>query len=149
MEFAAALLGAWQSGRTVYLAADDLPETRRRLAPHVASFLGEWSNDPEALAAAEDSGSGAFAALDAGFPGLIVFTSGSTGDAQAIPKRLAQLAHEVETLERTFGAEIGDADIVATVSHQHIYGSALQDPLANRHEAELPLAYDRISRGAG
>ncbi len=122
VEFAAALFGAWQCGRTVYLAADDLPETRRRLAPHVIAFLGEWSHESNAVAAAEEAGSGTFAALDADFAGLTVFTSGSTGDAQAIPKRLAQLAHEVETLERTFGAEIGDADIVATVSHQHIYG---------------------------
>ncbi len=122
VEFAAALLGAWHSGRAVYLAADDLPETRRRLAPHVTAFLGEWSHESNAVAAAEEAGSGTFAALDAGFLGLIVFTSGSTGDAQAIPKRLAQLAHEVETLERTFGDEIGDADFVATVSHQHIYG---------------------------
>jgi acyl-coenzyme A synthetase/AMP-(fatty) acid ligase/3-hydroxymyristoyl/3-hydroxydecanoyl-(acyl carrier protein) dehydratase len=122
VEFAAALLGAWQSGRTVYLPADDLPETRRRLTPHVAALLGEWTREPEAVAAAADPSPDPHTRLDANFPGLVVFTSGSTGDAQPIPKRLAQLAEEVETLERTFGREIGDADIVATVSHQHIYG---------------------------
>ena len=120
MEFAAALLGAWQCGRTVYVPADDLPATRRRLAQHVAAFLGEWLSEPAAVAAATEPVSDAFIRLDANFSGLVVFTSGSTGDAQAIPKRLAQLADEVETLERTFGGEVGDSEIVATVSHQHI-----------------------------
>jgi acyl-CoA synthetase (AMP-forming)/AMP-acid ligase II len=122
VEFASALLGAWQCGRTVYLSADDLPATRRRLAPHIAAFMGEWTDEPAAVVAAAMGASEPFTRLDANFPGLVVFTSGSTGDAQAIPKRLAQLAEEVETLERTFGEEIGDAEIVATVSHQHIYG---------------------------
>lgn len=134
VEFAAALVGAWHTGRTVYLPADDLPATRRRLVPHVTAFLGEWTGEPEAIAAAGDPGPVAFADLEASFPALVVFTSGSTGEAQAIPKHLSQLAQEVETLERTFGAEIGDADIVATVSHQHIYGLLYKIlwPLASR-----------------
>lgn len=53
---------------------------------------------------------------------MIVFTSGSSGDACAIPKRLVQLAREVDALEDTFGPQLGDARVHATVSHQHIYG---------------------------
>src|SRR5471032_1143295 len=62
------------------------------------------------------------AALAPDFPALVVFTSGSTGAAQAIPKKIAQLASEVATLEILFGAIAGDAAVIATVSHQHIYG---------------------------
>ena len=63
-----------------------------------------------------------FSRLDPDFIGLVLYTSGSTGTAQAIPKRLAQLAAEVAALETQFGALLGGADVVATVSHQHIYG---------------------------
>ncbi len=52
----------------------------------------------------------------------MVHTSGSTGEPQAIGKQLSQLTSEVATLEALFGASIGQADIIATVSHQHIYG---------------------------
>jgi acyl-coenzyme A synthetase/AMP-(fatty) acid ligase/3-hydroxymyristoyl/3-hydroxydecanoyl-(acyl carrier protein) dehydratase len=55
-------------------------------------------------------------------PALVVFTSGSTGAAQAIPKKLSQIASEVATLETLFGARAGEASVLATVSHQHIYG---------------------------
>ncbi|UUZ48391.1 hypothetical protein LP420_37120 [Massilia sp. B-10] len=60
--------------------------------------------------------------LDPDMAALVVHTSGSTGAPQAIPKRLSQMTAEVATLELLFGAAIGDADIIATVSHQHIYG---------------------------
>ena len=56
------------------------------------------------------------------FIGLVLYTSGTTGAAQAIWKKLAQMAVEVATLEKQFGDELGTADILATVSHQHIYG---------------------------
>ncbi|NGZ84072.1 AMP-binding protein [Duganella aceris] len=61
-------------------------------------------------------------ALSGDMPALVVFTSGSTGAAQAIPKKLSQLASEVETLDVLFGRAAGDAAVLATVSHQHIYG---------------------------
>ena len=60
--------------------------------------------------------------LDSNFAGLVIYTSGSTGVAQAIPKNLSQMSAEIATLETQFGDVIDDADIVATVSHQHIYG---------------------------
>ncbi|MBB5206779.1 AMP-binding protein [Chiayiivirga flava] len=121
LEFAAALFGAWHAGKTVWLPGDALPQTRAALQPQVAGFAGDAPGD---LAPAPD-------ALDAALPGdpldedatrLVVFTSGTSGEASAIPKRLAQLAREVESLEATFGARLGAAPVHATVSHQHIYG---------------------------
>ena len=53
---------------------------------------------------------------------LTLFTSGSSGTPQAIQKSARQLFNEVQTLEATFGERVGDAAVVTTISHQHIYG---------------------------
>ena len=123
VEFAAALLGAWQAGKVAWLPGDNLPATGRQLAEHVQTFAGTWPAERAPLVAPDNGTPDAeFRDLDADFIGVIVFTSGTTGDQAAIPKQLAQLAAEVETLDRTFGAIVGDAHMVSTVSHQHIYG---------------------------
>ncbi|MFC5474836.1 AMP-binding protein [Paraherbaspirillum soli] len=126
-DFACALFGAWQADKTIYLPGDVLPATCANLRAEVDGYLGEFPAEyaPLTMAAA---GSGAYPAvhqfktLTPDFPGLVIYTSGSTGQPQAVPKRLSQLATEVATLEQLFGERIGAAKIVATVSHQHIYG---------------------------
>lgn len=126
IEFAAALLGAWQAGKTIWLAGDVLATSCSALRHVVVRFLGDFPaacapSRPGAIATTA-ADSARLAPLPPGFPALVVYTSGTTGAAQAIPKRLSQLASEVATLEALFGAKLGRADIVATVSHQHIYG---------------------------
>ena len=64
----------------------------------------------------------AWPSLDEQATRLVVYTSGSTGEATAIDKRLAQLAREVEALQATFGERLDGAVVHGTVSHQHIYG---------------------------
>ena len=150
IEFGAALLGAWQAGKTVWLSADTLEASCAALRLSVDGFLGQFpaalmplmpadgdvasgdglvvvggdSDAAVAGAAADitDGVDGGRAALPPDFPALVVFTSGSTGAAQAIPKKISQLASEVATLEVLFGAIADDAAVIATVSHQHIYG---------------------------
>ncbi|MBP0597859.1 acyl-CoA synthetase [Herbaspirillum sp. LeCh32-8] len=128
LHFAAALFGAWLAGKTVYLPSDALPDTCCALQGEVDGLVGDidaaWqplrlSESHLAPTAGDDA---PWPVLPAGFPGLVVYTSGSTGQAQAIPKTLAQMANEVATLEALFGDRLDDAEIVATVSHQHIYG---------------------------
>jgi acyl-coenzyme A synthetase/AMP-(fatty) acid ligase/3-hydroxymyristoyl/3-hydroxydecanoyl-(acyl carrier protein) dehydratase len=51
-----------------------------------------------------------------------LYTSGSTGEPKRVRKTLAQLETEVATLELLWGSAIGQAAIVATAPHQHIYG---------------------------
>ena len=124
IEFGAALLGAWHAGKTIWLSADTLEATCASLRDSVDGFLGEF---PAQLAPLQpsplvDDDVEMGGALETDFPALVVFTSGSTGAAQAIPKKLSQMANEVETLDLLFGAAAGDAAILATVSHQHIYG---------------------------
>ena len=137
IEFTAALFAAWHAGKTVYLSADVLENNCRNLAQEVAIFIGEF---PESYATALPQPTIESATdnidnvvtnaefetclphLDSHFPALVVYTSGSTGEAQAISKQWSQLATEIETLELLFGEKLGDASIYSTVSHHHIYG---------------------------
>jgi acyl-CoA synthetase (AMP-forming)/AMP-acid ligase II/3-hydroxymyristoyl/3-hydroxydecanoyl-(acyl carrier protein) dehydratase len=125
IEFASALFGAWQAGKTIFLPGDKLPATCADLRQRVDGYLGEFESvwQPmvpmaQDLAVHEDD----LNRLDPEFAGVVLYTSGSTSVAQAIPKKLFQLSREVATLESQFGKLVGAADIVATVSHQHIYG---------------------------
>ncbi|MES2740470.1 MAG: AMP-binding protein [Pseudomonadota bacterium] len=145
LEFGAALLGAWQAGKTVWLSADTLAASCAALAVKVDGFLGDF---PAALAPLspppEVPGSTVRPhALDPAFPALVVHTSGSTGAPQAIAKRLDQLASEVATLEALFGHKAAGAAVLATVSHQHIYGLLFKVlwPLA----AGRPVYADSVS----
>lgn len=125
VEFCAALYGAWLAAKTVYLPGDTLPATCTSLAASVDGFIGDFDHawaplaSPHSLEATRPE---ILPALAADFEALVVYTSGSSGDAQAIPKRLSQLATEVAMLEAFFGSAIGPAEILSTVSHQHIYG---------------------------
>ena len=145
IEFAAALLGAWHAGKTIWLSADTLPASCAALRGAVDGFLGEFPPglvplQPSAACSGEVADGTAFSPLDPDMPALVVFTSGSTGAAQAIPKKLSQIASEVATLEDLFGARIGDASVLATVSHQHIYGLLFK--------VLWPLASGRAIHGA-
>jgi 3-hydroxymyristoyl/3-hydroxydecanoyl-(acyl carrier protein) dehydratase len=53
---------------------------------------------------------------------LTLYTSGSSGTPKPIHKTLAQFDAEVRTLEREWGALSGDATVLASVPHRHIYG---------------------------
>ena len=125
VEFAAALFGAWQARKTIYLPGDRLPRTCYALRRLVDGYLGEFA--PEWKPRMPTSGDGLAPAaelkpLDSNFAGLVIYTSGTTGVAQAIPKKLSQMSAEIVTLEAQFGDVIDDSHMVATVSHQHIYG---------------------------
>ncbi len=50
------------------------------------------------------------------------FTSGSTGKAKRIDKKLSQLITEIDVLEQQFSAQVKGSSFISTVSHQHIYG---------------------------
>ncbi|GJJ03770.1 AMP-binding protein [Duganella rhizosphaerae] len=126
VEFGAALLGAWHAGKTIWLSADTLEASCAALRASVDGFLGQFPAQLGPMQPAESAPESTAAqmggALSPDLAALVVFTSGSTGAAQAIPKKLSQLASEVETLDLLFGATAGDAAVLATVSHQHIYG---------------------------
>jgi acyl-CoA synthetase (AMP-forming)/AMP-acid ligase II/3-hydroxymyristoyl/3-hydroxydecanoyl-(acyl carrier protein) dehydratase len=123
IEFAAALVGAWLAGKTVWLVADTLPASCAALAGEVGAFWGEFpaACAPQAPQAAHDC-TPAWETPGPDFPALVVHTSGSTGAPTAIRKRFSQLSSEIDALETAFGALAGDATVLSTVSHHHIYG---------------------------
>jgi acyl-coenzyme A synthetase/AMP-(fatty) acid ligase len=61
------------------------------------------------------------ASIDANAP-LTLYTSGSSGVPKAVRKTLAQFDAEVRTLENEWGAMLGQAPMLASVPHRHIYG---------------------------
>ncbi|TSC32814.1 AMP-binding protein [Corallococcus sp. Z5C101001] len=120
-DFASALLGAWHAGACVYLPADARPATLEALRPHVDAFAVRAPPGLTPLSPAE-SGAHDFQRLSPDLAALVVYTSGSSGEPTAIPKRLSQLSREVATLGALFDADLGDVPVLSTVSHQHIYG---------------------------
>lgn len=129
LEFASALFGAWQAEKTIFLPGDNLPATCVALSQAVGGFLGHFAAEWSPVVPGSHNAQGAvrdFRPLDPEFVGVVLYTSGTTGAAQPILKKLGQLAREVATLEKHFGSLIGDADILTTVSHQHIYGLLFQ-----------------------
>lgn len=53
---------------------------------------------------------------------LTLYTSGSSGAPKPVRKTLAQFDAEVRTLEAQWGDLVGNATILASVPHHHIYG---------------------------
>lgn len=143
-EFSCALFGAWQANKIIYLPGDILPATCAVLVTVVDGFVGEFSERYLPLTPPKSTQGNLevvdlpdlrqssrhvhaadrydFKPLSPDFPGLVIYTSGSTGAPQAVVKKMSQLSTEVATLEALFGHEIGGAEVIATVSHQHIYG---------------------------
>ena len=126
IEFAAALLGAWHAAKTIWLCADTLPSSIAAIDDKVDGFLGEFPAEYRVILKTSSLPKTwpevALLSQPDDFIGLVVHTSGSTGVAQAIPKKLSQLRSEIATLEHLFGARLANSEVVATVSHQHIYG---------------------------
>jgi len=143
LSFAAALFGAWQAGKQAWLPGDLTPASRLALRSRVDAFAGDVA-PPEGLSRIEPAAAPAAAArpLDPEAQQLVVFTSGSTGQPQALPKRLRQLFDEVAALEQAFGAAVPGAAVLASVSHQHVYGLLFRVlwPLATSRPLQaLPL----------
>ena len=116
-ELAVALLGAWRAGVSVLLPADLQAQTCQRWDSQVDLWITQ--HDPlqalygDALPGAE---------LDLDLCQLSLCTSGSSGEPKRIDKNLRQMANEVQALEQLWGADLGDACIIASVAAHHIYG---------------------------
>jgi acyl-CoA synthetase (AMP-forming)/AMP-acid ligase II/3-hydroxymyristoyl/3-hydroxydecanoyl-(acyl carrier protein) dehydratase len=121
-EFACALFGAWAAGKTILLPSDAQPGTVERLRGQVAGFIGEFPVKGALTGPEEGAPPSAPVRPDPDAEVLVVFTSGSTGEPAAIPKLLRQLDREIRTLHGVWGAEAGAVPVLASVSHQHIYG---------------------------
>ena len=114
------------------LAADFqlvIPANNKRATTCALADVSVWLGDWPLLADGPAAAMGfplpdiTAATLPEQFAGeLQLFTSGSSGEPQRVGKTLEQLLAEIAAQQQQWRDVIGDACVLATVSHQHIYG---------------------------
>lgn len=125
--FAVALLALLHEGRIPVLPPNSQEGSLSELAARVDGFVSDLDTPATSLPILQPLGLPApaeisFRPLSADEQTLELFTSGTTGDRKGVRKTLAQLSAEVAVLERLWGGPLGASKLVASVSHQHIYG---------------------------
>lgn len=121
--FAVLLFALFHAGKQVWIAGNNCSGTAQQLLQHQCELIGDWHNTAfDYQLTATDNADLALAALNPEATTLVIFSSGSTGQPKPIEKRLIQFERECAALEKQWGKQLGNADILATVSHQHIYG---------------------------
>jgi acyl-coenzyme A synthetase/AMP-(fatty) acid ligase len=119
--FAAALLAVLHSGKRAAVAPGFQPGMVEQLRPAFDAIVGENSFSEINLSALAPAAFD-FAALAPRAAMIDLFTSGSSGEPKRVEKSLAQLEAEARVLESCWGEALGQATMVATVPHHHIYG---------------------------
>ncbi|MFU8790276.1 MAG: AMP-binding protein [Methylobacter sp.] len=121
--FAVLLFALLHAGKHIWIPGNNRPGTAGQLAAD-CQLLGDWQNGEafDYRLNATDTSNRCLSPLNPLDKQLVIFTSGSTGQAKPIVKCLNQFQLEIATLEQQWGAQLGQAAAVATVSHQHIYG---------------------------
>jgi AMP-binding enzyme len=120
--FVVMLFALWHAGKSAWIAANNRPATAEKLIKQGCFLLGDWLSDKTSPLPSANNNPLILSPLDVQRSRLTLFTSGSTGEPQAIQKELWQLQAEVDGLEQQWGDELGGTQALATVSHQHIYG---------------------------
>lgn len=119
--FCVSLFALLHSHKQVLIAANNKAVTAKQLIEQNIVLLGNWEGKETSIAVNETSGF-ELTELDLNNSVVTIFTSGSSGQAKQINKTLQQFQNEIEVLERYWGESLADAQVMATVSHQHIYG---------------------------
>jgi acyl-CoA synthetase (AMP-forming)/AMP-acid ligase II/3-hydroxymyristoyl/3-hydroxydecanoyl-(acyl carrier protein) dehydratase len=121
--FAVLLFALLHAGKQIWIPGNNCRGTAEQLSPD-CQLLGDWHKGESfdyCLDESDNSGS-PLSPLNPLDNQLVIFTSGSTGQAKPIAKCLNQFQLEIATLEQRWGEQLGAAEALATVSHQHIYG---------------------------
>ena len=119
-EFFCILLALWQSKCTACIPADNRPGTIERLSADLDGLVGEFEADAVLQNPDFDALPGTWRDLVPEQVALEIYTSGSTGSPKSIDKTLSQLESEIETIENCWPSQPNV--VLATVSHQHLYG---------------------------
>ncbi|WP_250517202.1 AMP-binding protein [Caballeronia sp. INDeC2] len=120
LDFACALFALFACGKEPVIPASSAHGYLADLAHAYDAMLTD--DDVRALAATQTWRPAAPSMpIDPHAP-LTLYTSGSSGTPKPIHKTLAQFDAEARTLEREWGALVGDATMLASVPHRHIYG---------------------------
>jgi acyl-coenzyme A synthetase/AMP-(fatty) acid ligase len=124
--FAIGLMALLHSGKTIVLPPNSQPGVLAELASDCDAILGrELPNLPSLALAITPAASEQQASLEPLVPEqcrIEVLTSGSTGKPQRVLKTLASFSSELAVQAQLWQRELAGAVVMATVSHQHIYG---------------------------
>lgn len=120
--FAVLLFALFHAGKDVWIAGNNHAGTAEQLTQHQCQLIGDWQGHQTFDYHLDSTDNAVLSALNSHDTRLVIFTSGSTGQAKPIEKRLIHLERECATLEAQWGKQLGNAEVLATVSHQHIYG---------------------------
>jgi 3-hydroxymyristoyl/3-hydroxydecanoyl-(acyl carrier protein) dehydratase len=122
--FAVLLFALFHAGKQVWIAGNNRPGSAQQLEQHDCRLLGDWDagNPLDYQLTSTDTSALPLSPLNLEEAQLVIFTSGSTGQPKPVAKRLIQLQLEVTALEKQWGQLLAHAEVLATVSHQHIYG---------------------------
>jgi hypothetical protein len=122
--FAVMLFALFHAGKEVWIPGNNRPGTARQLQQLDCQLTGDWDTGGTFDYCLESTAYSDLSLLPlvATMTKLVLFTSGSTGLPKPIGKQLIQFQLEIETLEKQWGKQLGNATALATVSHQHIYG---------------------------
>lgn len=122
--FAVLLLALFYAGKEAWIAGNNRPGTAQQLQQLGCRLIGDWDAQQVFDFHLADLGRTALPLppLNPVETKLVIFTSGSSGQPKPIEKRLIQLLREIDALEKQWGSQLGNAEVLSTVSHQHIYG---------------------------
>ena len=120
--FAVMLFALLHAGKQVWLPGNNRPGAAQLLTQHGSRLIGDWLPGFDYQLDSETTSAWHFSKLNPRQAEIVLFTSGSTGEAKPIHKRLCQLQAEIDTLEKQWGQQLADSKVLSTVSHQHIYG---------------------------
>lgn len=124
--FATGMLAAFDAGCRVTVPPNALPGMLARFVtpdcPLLSDIKDEIHSDDRILIDGAKATEATFRELNPDACSLDFYTSGSTGEPKRVPKSLAQIENELTVLDQVFGAWLGAAATLGTVSHQHIFG---------------------------
>lgn len=128
LEFTAALLALWETGRVAVLPADDRPGTLDALLTTTDGQIPAQLDEVLSPAIAVPSA----VCITPETVALALYTSGSTGQPVEFSKTFAQLDAELAVHHQLWPLT-ADSCVIAQVSHQHIYGlmTAVLHPLCS------------------
>lgn len=119
--FCVSLFALLHAQKKVWITANNKSLTAEQISEQGCVLLGDWQGK-ELQPDIEQNKEIVLEPLDLTNSQVCIFTSGSSGKAKAINKSLQQFQNEIEVLEQCWGDKISAAQVLATVSHQHIYG---------------------------
>ncbi|MDG2050204.1 MAG: AMP-binding protein [Myxococcota bacterium] len=126
--FAVGLFALWHAGRHAILPPNSQIPSLKGLQTRATGVLtdrADWfpTGSPlHPLFDADPTGSKDLPPIHPSAFSVEMFTSGTTGDAKTVTKRISHLEEELIDLESVFGPMIGSSRVYSTASHQHLYG---------------------------